>query len=251
MLGSSDGGANVTGLEPEVRIFECTGGDCSTLGADPIASFTRLTGPGSETVRDGGDHYLVNWHTDAGSSDGAIPNGTYRICVSVKDRNLGHADVLIASNGKQVKTARTDGKVPLVNGSTLPIKFRIEDGYDAYSSDAGCPGAAPPTLATLLGAVTLDGTRVMPSGPLSPPALVTLWYPGGTMAGFYPVTLGTYEFPNRLPGDYTVCAPELGVLLDPPLTPASCPVGSVGYSVTLVAGATTTQDFNFVTPAPL
>jgi len=249
VLGSSDGGANLPGLKPEVRIFECIEGNCFALGSEAIASFTTLTGPGSETVRDGGDHYLVNWHTDAGLGDGAVPGGTYRICVSLEGLNLGHADVFVGSNGKEVKNARTNDNVPLVDGSTLPIKFRIEKGFDTYPSDGGCPGGAPATSATLQGAVTLDGSPVVPSDPFSSPVIVTLWDSDGDRAGFYPVTLGFYEFPNRDPGEYTVCAPVLGTLPDQPPTVA-CPDGSLGYAVTLVAGSTIIQDFTFTTPTP-
>lgn len=143
VLGPVPAGTNVTGLAPEVKIFQCTGGDCGNLSAEPLADFTTDTGPGSETVRDGGDHYIVNWHTNDAVTGTAVANGSYRICVSVGDVTLGHADVLVGDNGKAVKNARTDDSVPLVDQSTLPINFRIQEGYGSGGSDGGCGGGTP------------------------------------------------------------------------------------------------------------
>lgn len=149
VLGPVQAGTNVTGLAPEVKIFQCTGGDCGDLSTEPVADFTTDTGPGSETVRDDGDHYIVNWHTNDAVTGTSVASGTYRICVGLQGNNgdmtLGHADVLVGDNGKAVKNARTDDSVPLVNQSTLPINFRIEAGYEDGGSDGGCGGGGIPT----------------------------------------------------------------------------------------------------------
>ena len=132
-----------------MKIFQCTGGDCGDLSTEPVADFTTDTGPGSETVRDDGDHYIVNWHTNDAVTGTSVASGTYRICVGLQGNNgdmtLGHADVLVGDNGKAVKNARTDDSVPLVNQSTLPINFRIEAGYEDGGSDGGCGGGGIPT----------------------------------------------------------------------------------------------------------
>jgi hypothetical protein len=110
-------------LEPVVEICVRDGFQC-----DPtIATYTTETGPGSETVRvvlDPGDgHYIVNWHTDL-----ADP-GDYRIRVLGGDafRLMGYADVILGSN-RELRSVDTDQFVPLKDGRTLPIKFRIEEG---------------------------------------------------------------------------------------------------------------------------
>jgi Tol biopolymer transport system component len=108
-------------LEPVVKI--CAGHDSQCEQDDAI--YTMDTGPGSETVRvvdvEGQDqHYIVNWHTDA------VAPGDYRIIVLV-GTELGFADVIVDSN-RELKNVDTDQFVPLKDGRTLPIKFRIEEG---------------------------------------------------------------------------------------------------------------------------
>jgi hypothetical protein len=108
-------------LSPVIDICETT--ECLSIHA----SFSMDDGEGSELVRlveeDG--HYVVNWHTD---KTGTEVGQTYRIRVSVAGTVLGHADVQMAGNGKDAKNI-TDGEaIALVDGRTLPIKFRIEEG---------------------------------------------------------------------------------------------------------------------------
>jgi hypothetical protein len=102
--------------------------DIRLLGAEtPIATFTMYTGPGSETVRVVPDEeqYIVNWHT----GDFALTAGTtYRVSVLLGGCTLGFADVLVAASGDQLRLAATGEVVPLLDGKTLPIKFRIEEG---------------------------------------------------------------------------------------------------------------------------
>lgn len=117
--GSFDGA-----LSPVVEICEWTGSACVT---PPLAEFTTTTGPGSETIRvvPEEEQYIVNWHTDEFGLD---PAKTYRIMARVDGQELGHADVDVVSNGSQLKNVDTDEYIPLKDGRTLPIKFRIEDG---------------------------------------------------------------------------------------------------------------------------
>jgi len=109
-------------LAPEVRICELVG---TTCGAQ-IATFTTSTGPNSETVRWDGQQYIVNWHTDQFDlKTGSI----YRISVTAADNVLlGFADVEPVSTGKDLKNVATDEFIALVDGRTLPIKFRAETG---------------------------------------------------------------------------------------------------------------------------
>jgi len=250
-LGRRPGGLNLTGLAPDVKIFECTaeGVDpCSSLG-NSVAEFTALTARGSKTARGRGNHYRVKWHTVRGSSDQVVPGRTYRICVSVGTLNLGHADVFVGSNGKVVKDARAHDNVPLVDGSTLPIKFRIEGGYDepGVGSDDGCPGGGP-TLATLSGTMTIDlgfGPPVGAGG-----RDVTLFDELGTQLGSVTTPgSGFYSFVDLTPGGtYTVCALAITGLVLPGGTASIClDNGLVGFTRILESDPTT-QDFAFVKP---
>ena len=118
------------GLSPVVEIFETTA--CEILHA----GFSMSEGEGSELVRidEKNEHYVVNWHTD---QTGTQIGQTYRIRISVAGTILGHADVQIAENGKDAKNI-TDGEaIALVDGRTLPIKFRIEQGAVYVSGSEG------------------------------------------------------------------------------------------------------------------
>lgn len=109
-------------LEVEVEICEI-----SRCGTEPLSVFTTVDGSGSEAVRvgSGGDHYLVNWHTDRYDLD---PDVTYRIIVRAEGGELGFADVDVVGSGRELKNVDTGQYIALKNGRTLPIKFRIEDG---------------------------------------------------------------------------------------------------------------------------
>jgi internalin A len=111
-------------LSPSVEICELDGADCL---APLVATFTMTTGPGSETVRVSADdqHYIVNWHTDEFNLD---DTKTYRIVAQVDGQELGYADVDVVNNGSQLKNVDTNEYIPLKDGRTLPIKFRIEEG---------------------------------------------------------------------------------------------------------------------------
>src|SRR5690242_4841929 len=111
-------------LAPEVDICELTG---TTCGAE-IATFTTSTDPTSETVRwdATAEQYIVNWHTD----QYALKTGSiYRIRVTAGGAVLlGFADVQPVATGKDLKNVTTGQVIALVDGKTLPIKFRVETG---------------------------------------------------------------------------------------------------------------------------
>jgi hypothetical protein len=107
-------------LDPVVEICEVVDSKC----ADRVtARFTTRTSPGSETVRMSeahGGQYVVNWHTD----QFALTNGAiYRIRVLSDEQELGSVDVIVTSQGTQ---SWPGSPVPVVNGQTIPIKFRVE-----------------------------------------------------------------------------------------------------------------------------
>jgi len=111
-------------LEPVVQICVLDGDACAS-GTPLVARFTTEAGNSSETVRVADDHYIVNWHTGAFALD---LTKAYRVTVIAAGVRLGFADVLLGANGKGLKTVNSDDFVPLKDGSTLPIKFRIEAG---------------------------------------------------------------------------------------------------------------------------
>jgi len=113
-------------LEPVVDICEVS--QCAT---STIATFTSASGPGSETIRVGTDHYLVSWHTDEFALD---PAKTYRIRVHVAGTRLGYADVDVVSNGSELRNVQTGEFIGVMNGRMLPIKFRIEGGAVTLAS---------------------------------------------------------------------------------------------------------------------
>jgi hypothetical protein len=106
----------------EVDICELTSVGCLTPF---IAQFSRTTGSGPETIRLEGEQYIVNWHTDRFP---VSASKTYRIRLRVLGTILGFADVQVFANSSQAKNAVTGETFALVDGRTLPIKFRIEEG---------------------------------------------------------------------------------------------------------------------------
>src|SRR5437879_694028 len=91
------------------------------------ATFSTNPGTGSATVRvdPENEQYVVNWHT---GQFGLDPAKTYRIRVLFGSTELGHADVDVVNNRRARDSVNTAEFVPVVNGQTLPIAFRIEDG---------------------------------------------------------------------------------------------------------------------------
>jgi alpha-tubulin suppressor-like RCC1 family protein len=79
----------------------------------------------SASIPEGSEQYQAIWHTDAFNLD---PAKTYRITVLVGGVVLGYADVDVVATGGQLKNVNTGEYIPLLDGRTLPIKFRIEVG---------------------------------------------------------------------------------------------------------------------------
>jgi hypothetical protein len=124
-------------LSPAVEICE--------LGA-PAPDLTRACiagppvkrfAPGTVNVSLTDQQYSVNWDTKAQALD---VNKFYRIQVLVGATVLGFADVDPVSNGSQLKNVQTNEYIGLVDGRTLPVKFRIESG--ALCNADGTPCAA-------------------------------------------------------------------------------------------------------------
>jgi hypothetical protein len=102
--------------------------NCVT-GVAPVAVFPA----GTASVAD--EQYHVDWHTDQSHLQ---LNHDYRIRVLVGGAELGFADVDPVSNGSQLKNVQTNEYIGLVDGRTLPIKFRIENGALCAANAAAC-----------------------------------------------------------------------------------------------------------------
>jgi alpha-tubulin suppressor-like RCC1 family protein len=111
-------------LSPTVEICELVGDACGPV----LATYTTTSGAGGEYIRLQDDSkYHVNWHTDEFNLS---PTNLYRVSVraGINDVLLGYVDVQPAANGSGLKNIDSDEFMGLVDGRTLPIKFRIETG---------------------------------------------------------------------------------------------------------------------------
>ena len=134
--------------------------------------------------------YLVTYNIaqpDAGSEQYSqswvVPVSSitfYRIKVSVGSKTLGSADIETGANSSQLKNVNTGQFVPLVDGRTLPIKFRIEQYALCSTPGVGpCTSAAVPlttggTVQTILPGTTVASGVTIPAqtpttgGPVAP-----------------------------------------------------------------------------------
>lgn len=109
----------------------------STVTSGTFADFTR--GAGLEAAS---DLFQVDFDTHAFGLSAGVDTfyTTYRVVVysdSLRDLGgrfvLGYADFQLGENGREAKNLTTDDVIGLVDGRTLPIKFRIDRGAYAYA----------------------------------------------------------------------------------------------------------------------
>jgi hypothetical protein len=125
-------GAFNAGLRPRVEI--CT--SATRTGLDNALSCVTVASLAA-SVNVAEEQYQANWQVP--SSDATY----YRLTVKVGSTTLGFADIAAAANTAQAKSLATEEIIPLVDGRTLPIKFRIER-YALCET----PGAGPCTSAS-------------------------------------------------------------------------------------------------------
>lgn len=127
---SFDGTANLA-LAPRVRVCEMPTAEPCASGI--VADF--LTGGAIQVVD---EHYQLDLDTEG---LGLTLDATYRIWVllgsGVDQQAIGFADVYIAANGREAQTAE-GGTFGLVDGRTLPLRWRMELGVTGVSCDLDC-----------------------------------------------------------------------------------------------------------------
>jgi N-acetylneuraminic acid mutarotase len=149
------GGTFDASQSPVVEICEWDGTACA---GPPLATYTRTSGPGEETVRVPPDEpfYIVNWHSERFDVE---VGKVYRVRVSVAGTELGFADVTIYGTTDELREIDRELYVPLRIGRSLPVRFRIEQGaVYVLGPDGG-------TISAVDGAVRL----VVPPGALEEP----------------------------------------------------------------------------------
>lgn len=124
--GQTGGNAHFFFLPPMVKAP--TVGGVFDAGRAPMVTITRgatLVAELPAALDTDGEQYKAVWHTNQSALDlGAI----YRITVRVNGHVLGFADVDVVANGAQLKNVNTGEYIGLVDGRSLPIKFRVEVG---------------------------------------------------------------------------------------------------------------------------
>ena len=156
-------------LAPTVEVCQTTALDASGHCSALRARFTTAGGVNNNNARVevvvSGEHYRLNWDTKAY----AIPvDQPFRIVVLLGDLKIGHADV-VARKGGKYQNATTGVEISLVNGRTLPIKFRIENGVICGGALECFEGQVGPEGGTFTVAGAND-TR--PAGTSFPPGAV-------------------------------------------------------------------------------
>ena len=132
-------------LRPVVEICELN------VTAKPFfcASGGQVIHPGPAQLDASGQQYLVNWDTRQPAID---TSKFYRILVrgAAGGDSLGFADLDPVANGSKLKNVNTNEYIGLVDGRTLPIRFRVEQG--AFLP-AGCTDCGEATISATGGIV--------------------------------------------------------------------------------------------------
>jgi hypothetical protein len=121
-------------VSPVVEICELTLQANNTIGCGTVIKRFE-----SGEVNVAEQFYKVNWNTDESNLN---VSKNYRIRVIVGTTELGFADVDPVTSAKDLKSVNTGEFIGLVDGRTLPIKFRIENA-------ALCGGVDPCNSTTI------------------------------------------------------------------------------------------------------
>jgi len=167
-----DAGAFNPNLRPTVEI-------CASSAAteELISTSTcQALAPLSATLSVADEHYQVNWKVP--STDTKF----FRINVLVGSKRLGYADIATGANTAEVKSLASNDVIALLDGRTLPIKFRVEryalceDPSDPLKrcTSASADIASTPLSVSTGSGVTTQGISIPTQGGASKPLTVTL-----------------------------------------------------------------------------
>lgn len=183
-------------LSPVVEVCEWTAG-CGRV----VARFTTA-GTGSAAIRTdtAGQDYIVNWDTQQciWGSCTLSTTITYRLRVMVATVLLGFADVQLVSNGSQLRNVNSSQYISLVDGRTLPMKFRIEVGAINVVPSTGGSTVINPSQGATIATAGGEAVLTIPPGALpgGPTATISLT-PKSTSAsatGPTPLTGTAWDF---------------------------------------------------------
>lgn len=137
-------------VEPEVSICEVSDGGCTEVVTYSVGVQSH---GGTLQADPTGEFYHVNWHTDR--FDLSV-DAVYRIRVIVGGTEVGYLDVLLVQSRASLRSGGRDGLIPLVDGRTAPIRFRIEEGLSTNPEPEPPPepNTPPPPPPVPEGAIT-------------------------------------------------------------------------------------------------
>lgn len=150
-------------LPVAMRVCERDVGDENCVANSVVADFPTSAVKMSLTDQ----MYFVNWDTKAVPLDSAK---TYQIQVWVGSKEIAYADVDVVATGAGLKRVDTGDFIGLVDGRTLPIKIRIEQGWNCLNN-ASCVTQVISGSATTPTLVTTNDSRaaaLFPPGTLPP-----------------------------------------------------------------------------------
>ena len=123
-------------LYPVVEICQLAGPSCGPV----VARFERSGPPraGRLRVNRATERYVAAWRTRRAALDSGA---TYRITVLLGGVELGYADVDVVDRRDELRDVDRNHFVPLLNGRTLRIRFRLEEGAGPTRWSAVTAGA--------------------------------------------------------------------------------------------------------------
>lgn len=124
---------NNRSVSPTVTI--CDAWDDAGCVGSPLATVTRASGTHGMRLADSDAHFGTEWRTSA--FPGVDPGEVYRIHVHMGATRLGFLDVEMIANARDRRSV-SSGAVPVVAGSAVPIRFRVESGALAAALGEEC-----------------------------------------------------------------------------------------------------------------
>jgi hypothetical protein len=154
------------GLPVEIKLI-CT--TKATNSGCPNFDFPPSVVKGSQTD----EQYMVNWDT---RSPGADSGDVYQAQVWVGSEEIAYADIVLTGNGKNPKNAATQNDILLPDGRTLPIKVRIQQGWNCQNQNSCVTQVVSATATTPTLVKTNDGraAALFPPGTFSTDVIVTI-----------------------------------------------------------------------------